>query len=405
MSNSLRTMRLLLSLLLLLIIGTSFLAVPQRAIAYTPSMGGHISPQGDPVKDDVKVLTTLRLVPTDRVHPGDTLIIEIYVENSGVDRSSKVYVDLFYEEYQLEILDTRFDRRSDSMTRNDYERPEITFGKLKGGEHTKAQIITRVREDLPPGSMVYVWAEWQWDYDEYNLWDIRTVERRFKEATREVRVPVVRPETPSGIIAEPIGFVYNIGQPQSMQQCFPETGYCIGGRIRQFWEYHGGLPIFGFPVGPQKTAEIEGIPLQVQWFERTRLEIHPETPPPHDVVLGRVGTELLAQHGVEWRMFPKSAPHPECHYFPETGHNVCGDIWTQWRSHGLELDGIAGTSMQESLALYGLPLSDILLETLSDGNQYPVQWFERARIELHPKNFPPYHVMNGLLGRELIEGR
>jgi hypothetical protein len=28
--------------------------------------------------------------------------------------------------------------------------------------------------------------------------------------------------------------------------------------------------------------------------------------------------------------------------------------------------------------LFGLPLSDLMTETLSDGKQYQVQWFERA---------------------------
>jgi hypothetical protein len=37
--------------------------------------------------------------------------------------------------------------------------------------------------------------------------------------------------------------------------CFPETGQCIGGRFRQFWEQHGGLPVFGFPI----TSESEYI--------------------------------------------------------------------------------------------------------------------------------------------------
>jgi serpin B len=35
---------------------------------------------------------------------------------------------------------------------------------------------------------------------------------------------------------------------------------------------------------------------------------------------------------------------------------------------------------------------------LGDGNTYTVQWFERARLELHPENEPPYHVLPGLLG-------
>ena len=35
---------------------------------------------------------------------------------------------------------------------------------------------------------------------------------------------------------------------QQSERCFPETGYCISGRIRTFWERNGGLPAFGFPL-------------------------------------------------------------------------------------------------------------------------------------------------------------
>ena len=30
-----------------------------------------------------------------------------------------------------------------------------------------------------------------------------------------------------------------------------------------------------------------------------------------------------------------------------------------------------------------------------------VQWFERARFELHPENAPPYNLLLGLLGNEI----
>jgi hypothetical protein len=42
-----------------------------------------------------------------------------------------------------------------------------------------------------------------------------------------------------------------------------------------------------------------------------------------------------------------------------------------------------------------------MTETLSDGNEYQVQYFERARFELHPENEPPFNVLLGLLGREV----
>src|SRR5215467_5613382 len=109
-------------------------------------------------------------------------------------------------------------------------------------------------------------------------------------------------------------------QAQQAQRCFPETGFCIAGRIRSFWEQNGGLPVFGFPIGPQQEQAIEGRPYQVQWFERNRLELHPENAPPYDVLLGRLGVDRLAQQRRDWGRFPQSPPQPGCRFFPETGH-------------------------------------------------------------------------------------
>jgi hypothetical protein len=182
------------------------------------------------------------------------------------------------------------------------------------------------------------------------------------------------------------------------RRCFAETGLCIEGRIREFWEQHGGLYVFGLPIAAQQEQVVEGRRLQAQWFERTRLELHSEHTRPYDVLIGRLGAEALAQAGIDWRSFPQSAPRAGCRFFAETGHNVCGDIWQTWRANGLEFDGRRGTSEAESLALFGLPLSDPHEETFADGRTYVVQWFERARFELHPENAPPYHVLLGLLG-------
>ncbi len=190
---------------------------------------------------------------------------------------------------------------------------------------------------------------------------------------------------------------------QQGERCFPETGFCISGRIRQFWEQNGGLPVFGFPLGPQAEEQIEGRTVQAQWFERTRIELHPDNQPPYDVLLGRIGVDALERDGRDWLAFPRSEPREGCRFFEETGHNVCGAILQAWQASGLELDGQSGTSFAESLALFGLPLSDEQTETI-EGTEITVQWFERARFELHPENEPPYNVLLGRLGAEVREG-
>ncbi len=201
------------------------------------------------------------------------------------------------------------------------------------------------------------------------------------------------PPTPGG----------NCPAPSANARCFDETGFCIDGRIRQYWEQNGGLMVFGYPIRPQCEELVEGRPYQVQWFERNRLELHPENAPPYDVLLGRLSADRLVQQSRNWESFPQTGNQPDCRYFPETNQSVCGAILAAWRSDGLELDGRPGKSEGENLALFGLPISPPQVETLSDGREYTVQWFERARFELHPENPPPYNVLLGLLGNEVME--
>jgi hypothetical protein len=182
-------------------------------------------------------------------------------------------------------------------------------------------------------------------------------------------------------------------EAQVAERCFAETGYCVSGRIREVWERNGGLPVFGYPITPLQQETIEGRVLAVQWFERGRLELHPQNPRPYDVQIGRIGLELLT--GRRTAATPADQPAGECRVFPQTGRSACGAFLGAWRASGLELDGRPGKTEAESLALFGLPLTDPQVETLSNGRRYTVQWFERGRFELHPQG-----VLLGLLGRE-----
>ena len=63
--------------------------------------------------------------------------------------------------------------------------------------------------------------------------------------------------------------VENPGNPATLY--FPETGHTVSGIFRQFWEQHGGIQAFGFPI----SEPINEGGVQVQYFERVRLELHP----------------------------------------------------------------------------------------------------------------------------------
>ena len=76
---------------------------------------------------------------------------------------------------------------------------------------------------------------------------------------------------------------------------------------------------------------------------------------------------------------------------------MCGNFLASWSASGLDL-GDPGVSTAESLALFGLPLTGEFEATLEDGTTHVVQWFERARFELHSENAPPYNVLLTRLG-------
>jgi hypothetical protein len=66
-----------------------------------------------------------------------------------------------------------------------------------------------------------------------------------------------------------------------------------------------------------------------------------------------------------------------------------------WRAHG-------------GLAVFGAPITDVFESKNGDGsgNTYTMQYFQNARLELHPeaKN-PNYRILLGLLGQESLQGR
>jgi hypothetical protein len=149
----------------------------------------------------------------------------------------------------------------------------------------------------------------------------------------------------------------------------PAAAQTIDGRFGEYWQEHGGLPIFGHAISGQtfEANRDTGRRHLTQWFERNRFELHEANGRPYDVLLGRLGVDRLQQLGRDWQRLPEASPSAP-HYFPETRHAIAHDpFWRYWSSHGLELDGRAGTSREESLALFGLPISEPAIETNTSG--------------------------------------
>jgi thermitase len=183
---------------------------------------------------------------------------------------------------------------------------------------------------------------------------------------------------------------------------FPETQHTLSGEFKRFWEQNGGLQVFGFPISQEfQETTAEGT-YTVQYFERNRFEFHPENAPPYNVLLGRLSDVQLRRQGRDWFTFPKGQETPGCQFFAETGHTVCEPFLSYWKSNGLRDPKLSRDG--QSLALFGLPLSEAMPEVNSSGDTVVTQWFERARFEFHPDKPAQYQVLLGLLGNETARG-
>ncbi len=173
------------------------------------------------------------------------------------------------------------------------------------------------------------------------------------------------------------------------RECFAATNLCIDEPFLTYWREHGGLAINGYPITEPFEQRLEdGLLHTVQYFERVRLESHPQNPEPYRELLGQFGRLLYATDPA-MPLAAGVAPAPGAIYFTETRHNLAGRFLEYWRTNG-------------GLEQFGYPISEELTETLEDGKTYTVQYFERARFEYHPENPAPYDVLLGQFGRRIV---
>ena len=189
---------------------------------------------------------------------------------------------------------------------------------------------------------------------------------------------------------------------------FPRTGHQLAGEFLSYWRGHGRATLLGDPITEQL---VEG-GLAVQYFERARLEYHPENAGDDRFSLSRLGSDAaaaraplaarlqrLALAGLDsgtgepivdpFERLPSASfpDDPEDHrFFAETGHTLSNSFKLCWEANG-------------DLAQFGYPLSEEFPEVSpTDGQVYMTQYFERARFEFHPETSANYSVVLTPLG-------
>lgn len=148
---------------------------------------------------------------------------------------------------------------------------------------------------------------------------------------------------------------------------FEETGYRVQGEFLQFFDRYGGADSLGYPL----TEEIEMDGWRVQYFDKGRLEFHPENEPAYRVTVGWLGDLLnRRQPPISAENIPRGDV-PDSRYYSQTGHTIHGDFLHYFDTHG-------------GSVRFGLPISEPFLW---DGRL--TQDFQSARFIWTPQAKDP----------------
>ena len=161
--------------------------------------------------------------------------------------------------------------------------------------------------------------------------------------------------------------------PMVQSMFFAQTDHHVSDRagFLTFWREQGGALLFGYPISEEI---VEGGRI-VQYFERARLEYHPERLGTDD----QVELSLLGRELTDGRAFPDGAPDGGAVYFPETKHTLSGKFLKFWLKRG-------------GLPIFGYPISEPFEEASpADGQVRVTQYFERARFEYHPEELGGFY--------------
>jgi len=158
---------------------------------------------------------------------------------------------------------------------------------------------------------------------------------------------------------------------------FEQTGHWVKGEFLAYFREYGGIKIFGYPL----TEEFVDQGLTVQYFQKARMEWHPENPDQYKVQLGLLGEEL------KYRQPPVPEPTPRSRrkvFFPETGHTVSYAFLDFFNENG-------------GINIFGYPITEMYFE---EGQI--VQYFQRLKLQWQPNN-PADAVIIGDLGEVYID--
>ena len=137
------------------------------------------------------------------------------------------------------------------------------------------------------------------------------------EAPEELRVQ----QAPLGDLIYEVGPPIPLGDNPAPCRTFAETSLPVCFTFLEFFEKHGGVAQFGFPISSLEDQEGR----IMQYFQRGRLEWHPELPAGERVVVGDLGQSYFYTHNQDRKLLkpflsdnsPRSILKLQVRAFPE----------------------------------------------------------------------------------------
>ncbi|MBN1956521.1 MAG: Ig-like domain-containing protein [Anaerolineae bacterium] len=151
-----------------------------------------------------------------------------------------------------------------------------------------------------------------------------------------------------GLLAEILGRRYpaissdQIPYGNPFRRYFSETGHVVSFAFLTFYDENGGLDVFGYPIS-EPMVENGRI---VQYFQRARMEWHPERQRDERVVLGALGMEYIEQYGV-----PQSARERQ-QYIPRTQQPASSTAVSSLRVWPFVRNVITGREGEQTVYVY-----------------------------------------------------
>lgn len=192
------------------------------------------------------------------------------------------------------------------------------------------------------------------------------------------------------MLAQPFGSMLTVARDAHVlgatgapgrSQYFDVTGKTVNADFLDTFQRYG-LERIGYPLSDERVEDGQ----TVQYFERVRMERHPELAAKgYGVLFTRLGVDLNG--GDHFAKVASFAPTASKVYISQTGHSLAEPFLSYWKNNG-------------SVEFFGYPIA----EPMTQDGMY-VQWFERARFEYHADLAPVGKAVQlSLLGKAALSG-